>query len=157
MKIVNTFQQSFNSTATLTYNYTWILPRYMKSNLSNRFVVRISNVSIQTTSAAPNLPLLLYMYHPNFCAGANNEVFTTATSSYKNNKLLLGVYHTAVNNANARNNMVILCDDMPQTPIEINVEAGLTGGVPTAGNVIITVVLSIYEIEGDLDMSSIFV
>jgi len=97
------------------------------------------------------------MYHPNFCAGANNEVFTTTTSSYKNNKLLMGVYHSTANNANARNNMIIICDDMPLTPIEVNVEAALTGASPTAGNTIISIVLSIYEVEGDLDLSNIFV
>lgn len=157
MKIVNTYQQSFNTTAVSTYNYNWSIPRYLKSNPSNRFVVRISNVSINSTAVAPNLPVLVYMYHPNFCAGANNEVFTTTTSSYKSNRLLMGVFHTNANNANARNNMIIICDDMPLTPIEINAEAGLTGAPLTSGNVFVSIVLSIYEIEGDLDLSNIFV
>lgn len=157
MKIVNTYQQSFNNTAPNTYNYTWSIPRYLKSNPSNRFVVRISNVSIATSATGSNIPFMVYMYHPNFCAGANNEVFTTTTSSYKSNKLLMGVYHGTTNNANARNNMIIICDEMPLTPIEINAEAGLTGAPLTSGNVFVSIVLSIYEIEGDLDLSNIFV
>ncbi len=157
MKIVNTYQLSFNNTATSSYSYVWSIPRYLKSKQSNRFVVRISNVSISTTVATGFLPLLVYMYHPNFCSGANSEVFTTTTSSYKNNKLLMGAYHTTQNNANARNNMIIICDDMPLTPIEINVEQASTGAAPPAGNVFVAIVLSVYEVEGDLDLTNIFV
>ena len=155
MKIVNTYQQNLTTTAITTYAWEWTLPRYMKSNPSNRFVVRISNASISASIVPPTTPYMLYMYHPNLCGGVDTQVFTSATAVTRYNKILVTPYYGTANNQNVRNNLVILCDDMPVTPIQVNVEVSGTGAVPT-GNVHINIVLAIYEIEGDIDITSIF-
>jgi len=157
MKIVNTYQQTISTSAATTYAWDWTIPRYMKSKPGNRFIVRISNASISTTVTPITTPLMLYMYHPNLCGGVNTQVFTTGTDVTTYNKILVTPYYTTANNSNTNNKLVILCDDMPLTPINLNVEFSGTGSAPTSGNVFIAVVLAIYEIEGDIDITNIFI
>lgn len=121
----------------------------MKSKPSNRFIVKISNASI-STDATITTPLMLYMYHPSLCGGVDTQVLTSASAVTTYNKILVTPYHSAENNSNANNQQISLCDEMPLTPINFNVEYSGTGLAPN-NNVFITVVLAIYEIEGDVD------
>ena len=155
MKIVNTYQQTFITGTNATYAWDWTISRYMKSKPSNRFIVRISNASVSSSSTITT-PLMIYMYHPNFCGGVDTQVYTSATAVTRYNKILVTPYYTTANNTNTNNKLVILCDEMPLTPINLNVEYSGTGLAPD-GNVYINIVLAIYEIEGDIDITNIFI
>jgi hypothetical protein len=150
MKVVKTYQQALVTSAAATYAWDFTLARYMKSNPSNHFIVKLSSTHISTT-ATITTPLLLYMYHPSLCGGTNTQVLTSASATTTYNKLLVAPYYTSNNNLDANNQITLLCDEMPLTPIQLNVEYSGTGLAPTSGNVFISVTLAIYEVEGDIE------
>lgn len=146
------YQQAFsaNSLASVR-DYEWVIPRVMKSKPTNRFLIKLTNIQASTNTT--NDSSIIYMYHPELTGRSNTQVVTT-TSTINNKCLLTVVYSTSLTSANInqQNNLLFLVDNIPTTPILLNMESG-TAAAPTGTKIMFAVQLIIYEIEGDIATS----
>jgi hypothetical protein len=150
MKIVATYQQSLVFTTNARYSNDFQIQRIFKKDQKNKFVIRFPNITANATSTFTT-PIQLYMYHPELCKNVNTATLNSMGDLINNNKFLLATLFSSTSAiVNVRNDTFLLVDDIPLTPVNVNVEYSGTQ-LPPNNNAFYYITMLIYEVEGSLD------
>lgn len=144
MPVLAVYNQTFTTSESSVFTWSFQFARIMKTKQSSRFVIKVNFVSNATTSIVPAIALnqlVQYISSPELCANANNYILTP-TGIVINNKVAL--------NSGLSHPLIFVCNQFPLNPVVINSEFTTTQLPPTSGTQVFTIGFTIYEIDGDI-------